>query len=156
MNCALRMAPCLFQLFFLSVLSASKFRPSLRLEDLNSSSLMLPFISNSINEEAKLDARIARVRKLLGQFEAEHQEEQDNFLGPVFYDGDEEFVYNEYEQSQPEDYGYWLLKSTPSTLINFQALRCYPLGGLEHLLSLHSQPTIAPDTRVSSRRQDCR
>ena len=106
MNCALRMAPCLFQLFFLSVLSASKFRPSLRLEDLNSSSLMLPFISNSINEEAKLDARIARVRKLLGQFEAEHQEGQDSFLGPVFYDGDEEFVYNEYsnDRDQFEDY----------------------------------------------------
>ena len=96
-----------FLLLLLLSSCSSKFRPSLRLEDLNSSSLMLPFISNSINEEAKLDARIARVRKLLGQFEAEHQEEQDNFLGPVFYDGDEEFVYNEYEQSQPEDYRYW-------------------------------------------------
>ena len=94
--------------FLLSVVAFSKFRPSLRLEDLNSSSLMLPvnsdsFSSNSLNEEANLDARIARVRQLLGQFEAE---EQDNFSGPVFYDADEEFVYNEYsyDQDKSEDF----------------------------------------------------
>ena len=94
--------------FLLSVVASSKFRPSLRLEDLNSSSLMLPvnsdsFSSNSLNEEANLDARIARVRQLLGQFEAE---EQDNFSGPVFYDADEEFVYNEYsyDQDKSEDF----------------------------------------------------
>ena len=72
--------PFFFQLqFLLSVVASSKFRPSLRLEDLNSSSLMLPvnsdsFSSNSLNEEANLDARIARVRQLLGQFEAEEQD----------------------------------------------------------------------------------
>ena len=104
--------PFFFQLqFLLSVVASSKFRPSLRLEDLNSSSLMLPvnsdsFSSNSLNEEANLDARIARVRQLLGQFEAEQQEEQDNFSGPVFYDADEEFVYNEYsyDQDKSEDF----------------------------------------------------
>ena len=107
-------APFFFQLQFLfSVVASSNFRPSLRLEDLNSSSLMLPvnsdsFTSNSLNEEANLDARIARVRQLLGQFEAEQREEQDNFSGPVFYDADEEFVYNEYsyDRDESEDYRY--------------------------------------------------
>ena len=106
------MAACYIQLFLLSVVLSSKFRPSLRLEDLNSSSLMLPVnshsssSSNSLNEEAKLDARIARVRRLLGQFEAEQGEEEENFSGPVFYDAEEEFVYNEYsnDRDQFEDY----------------------------------------------------
>ena len=109
---AMRMAACYLQLFLLSVVLSSKFRPSLRLEDLNSSSLMLPVnshsssSSNSLNEEAKLDARIARVRRLLGQFEAEQGEEEENFSGPVFYDAEEEFVYNEYsnDRDQFEDY----------------------------------------------------
>ena len=107
----MRMAACYFQLFLFSAVFSSKFRPSLRLEDLNSSSLMLPInshssSSNSLNEEAKLDARIARVRRLLGQFEAEQGEEQDNLSGPVFYDAEEEFVYNEYsnDRDQFEDY----------------------------------------------------
>ena len=108
----MRMAACYLQLFLLSVVLSSKFRPSLRLEDLNSSSLMLPVnshsssSSNSLNEEAKLDARIARVRRLLGQFEAEQGEEEENFSGPVFYDAEEEFVYNEYsnDRDQFEDY----------------------------------------------------
>ena len=104
------MAPCYFQLFLFSAVFSSKFRPSLRLEDLNSSSLMLPVNSHfsSLNEEAKLDARIARVRRLLGQFEAEQGEEQDNFSGPTFYDAEEEFVYNEYsnDRDQFEDYRY--------------------------------------------------
>ena len=109
---AMRMAACYLQLFLLSVVLSSKFRPSLRLEDLNSSSLMLPVnshsssSSNSLNEEAKLDARIARVRRLLGQFEAEQGEEEENFSGPIFYDAEEEFVYNEYsnDRDQFEDY----------------------------------------------------
>ena len=110
----MRMAPCYFQLFlFPAAVFSSKFRPSLRLEDLNSSSLMLPldvnsnsFNSNSLNEEAKLDARIARVRRLLGQFEAEQREERDKFVGPVFYDAEEEFVYNEYSDDQDESEDY--------------------------------------------------
>ena len=108
----MRMAACYLQLFLLSVVLSSKFRPSLRLEDLNSSSLMLPVnshslsSSNSLDEEAKLDARIARVRRLLGQFEAEQGEEEENFSGPIFYDAEEEFVYNEYsnDRDQFEDY----------------------------------------------------
>ena len=108
---AMKIAPCYFQLFLFPVVFCSKFRPSLRLEDLNSSSLMLPvnsdsFSSNSLNEEAKLDARIARVRRLLGQFEAEQREERDNFVGPVFYDAEEEFVYNEYSDDQDESEDY--------------------------------------------------
>ena len=110
----MRMAPCYFQLFlFPAAVFSSKFRPSLRLEDLNSSSLMLPldvnsnsFNSNSLNEEAKLDARIARVRRLLGQFEAEQREERDKFVGPVFYDAEEEFMYNEYSDDQDESEDY--------------------------------------------------
>ena len=108
---AMNIAPCYFQLLLFPVVFSSKFRPSLRLEDLNSSSLMLPvnsdsFSSNSLNEEAKLDARIARVRRLLGQFEAEQREERDNFVGPVFYDAEEEFVYNEYSDDQDESEDY--------------------------------------------------
>ena len=102
---AMRMTACFFQLFLFSAsVFPSKFRPSLRLEELNSSSLMLPVNShsNSLTEEAKLDARIARVRKLLGQFE--EGEEQDNFSGPTFYDAEEEFVYNDYSSDQFEDY----------------------------------------------------
>ena len=107
----MKIAPCYFQLFLFPVVFCSKFRPSLRLEDLNSSSLMLPvnsdsFSSNSLNEEAKLDARIARVRRLLGQFEAKQREERDNFVGPVFYDAEEEFVYNEYSDDQDESEDY--------------------------------------------------
>ena len=108
---AMKIAQCYFQLLLFPVVFSSKFRPSLRLEDLNSSSLMLPvnsdsFSSNSLNEEAKLDARIARVRRLLGQFEAEQREERDNFVGPVFYDAEEEFVYNEYSDDQDESEDY--------------------------------------------------
>ena len=108
---AMSAAPFLFQLQFLfSVVASSNFRPSLRLEDLNSSSLMLPVNShsNSLTEEAKLDARIARVRKLLGQFE--EGEEQDNFSGPTFYDAEEEFVYNDYSNDQFEDYRQYLFQ----------------------------------------------
>ena len=96
-----------FLLLLLLLSCSSKFRPSLRLEDLNSSSLMLPVVKdNNLDEEAQLDARIARVRRLLGQFEAEQREERDNFVGPVFYDAEEEFVYNEYSDDQDESEDY--------------------------------------------------
>jgi len=56
---------------------------------------MLPVVKdNNVDEEAQLDARIERVRRLLGQFEVD---EQDSFS--VFYDGEEEFVYNDYSDS---------------------------------------------------------
>ena len=93
-----------FLLLLLLSSCSSKFRPSLRLEDLNSSSLMLPVVKdNNVDEEAQLDARIERVRRLLGQFEVD---EQDSFS--AFYDGEEEFVYNDYSDSfedirSPED-----------------------------------------------------
>ena len=93
-----------FLLLLLLSSCSSKFRPSLRLEDLNSSSLMLPVVKdNNVDEEAQLDARIERVRRLLGQFEVD---EQDSFSAS--YDGEEEFVYNDYSDSfedfrSPED-----------------------------------------------------
>ena len=65
---------------------------------------MLPVVKdNNLDEEAQLDARIERVRRLLGQFEVD---EQDSFS--AFYDGEEEFVYNDYSDSfedfrSPED-----------------------------------------------------
>ena len=65
---------------------------------------MLPVVKdNNVDEEAQLDARIERVRRLLGQFEVD---EQDSFS--AFYDGEEEFVYNDYSDSfedfrSPED-----------------------------------------------------
>ena len=56
-----------------------------------------------MDEEAQLDARIERVRRLLGQIEVD---EKDSFS--AFYDGEEEFVYNDYSDSfedfrSPED-----------------------------------------------------
>ena len=93
-----------FLLLLLLSSCSSKFRPSLRLEDLNSSSLMLPVVKdNKVDEEAQLDARIERVRRLLGQIEVD---EKDSFS--AFYDGEEEFVYNDYSDSfedfrSPED-----------------------------------------------------
>ena len=103
-----------FLLLLLLLSCSSKFRPSLRLEDLNSSSLMLPVVKdNNVDEEAQLDARIERVRRLLGQFEVD---EQDSFS--AFYDGEEEFVYNDYSDSfedfrSPEE----ILTPTISTMM---------------------------------------
>ena len=101
-----------FLLLLLLSSCSSKFRPSLRLEDLNSSSLMLPVVKdNNVDEEAQLDARIERVRRLLGQFEVD---EQDSFS--AFYDGEEEFVYNDYSDSS-EDFRSLEDSLTPAILM---------------------------------------